>query len=40
MRIGLAWCRGARFTAPMTALHDYFHRQFHSPDTVGGGAAS
>lgn len=32
MRIGLAWHRGARFTAPMSALHDYFHRQFNTPD--------
>ena len=32
MRIGLAWRRGAPFTAPMSALYDYFHRQYSTPD--------
>lgn len=37
MRIGLAWRRGTRFTAPMSALHEYFHRQFSASE---GGSPS
>lgn len=32
MRIGLAWKRGVTFTPSMTALHQYFHRQFSQPE--------
>lgn len=31
MRIGLAWPRRATFTPAMTALHQYFNRQFSQP---------
>ncbi len=38
MRIGLAWSRGARFTDAMTALHQYFHRQFSTSTAADAGA--
>jgi len=31
MRIGLAWRRRTPFIPPMTALYEYFHRQFSVP---------
>lgn len=38
MRVGLAWRRGAPLTGPMTALLDYWHRQYPGIDGAGSSA--
>ncbi len=39
MSIGLAWHRAVEFSDPMTAIHQYFHGQFSTPDVGTSGTS-